>query len=243
MKLTCFGKYGPYPKGGYATSCYMITYKGKNILLDLGCSALSKVFEKIRVQDIHAVVLSHLHADHMGDMLTLRYALMIGKKMGFIKEPIPVLLPEEPQRESSFLVEDELMDTTFITDGMQSELLGIDLSFARMPHAVPSYAMSLCAEGKKFVYSGDTEDNEHLAMFAKDADLFLMEAALLARHKVPGSPHVSTIDAGRIAKQANARQLLVTHLLPEYDPEEVVREVREQYPDAEMIEELKVYEV
>lgn len=243
MKLTCFGKYGPYPKGGYATSCYMITYNGKNILLDLGCGALSKVFEKIRVQDIDAIVLSHLHADHMGDMLTLRYALMVGKKMGFIEKPIPVFLPEEPQREASLLVEDELMNTAFITDGMESNLFGIDFCFSRMPHAVPSYAVSLCADGKKFVYSGDTEDNDHLAVFAKDADMFLMEAALLVRHKVPGSPHVSTVDAGRIAKEAKARRLLVTHLLPEYDPDEVVREVQEQYPQAEMIEEQKVYEV
>jgi hypothetical protein len=35
----------------------------------------------------------------------------------------------------------------------------------------------------------------------------------------------------------------VTHLFPEYSPEDVLREVRENYPSAEMIEERHPYEV
>lgn len=243
MKLSCFGKYGPYPKGGYATSCYMITHKGKNIILDLGSGALSKVLEKIRVQDIHALVLSHLHSDHMGDALTLRYAFAAAKKMGHMSEPIPVYLPELPAKESSLIAVNAMMDAAFITDGMRCSIFGIDVSFAHMPHAVPSYAMSFIAEGKKFVYSGDTQDNDELAKFAKNADLFLMEAALLSKDKGEDAVHVSAKDAGRIGKDANAKRMLITHLFPEYDKNMILNEAREEYPKAEFIEEEKIYEV
>ncbi len=243
MKLTCFGKYGPYPKGGCATSCYMITHEGKNILLDLGSGALSKVLQKIRVQDIHALLLSHLHSDHMGDALTLRYALAAGKKMGHLSDSIPVYLPEFPLKESSMLSENVMMDTKFITDGMQCNIFGIDVIFARMPHAVPSYAMSFCADGKKFVYSGDTQDNDKLAVFAKDADLFLMDAALLSKDKSEDAAHVSAKDAGRIGKDSNAKRMLITHLFPEYDKDMILKEAREGYSKAEFIEEKIIYEV
>lgn len=243
MKLTCFGKYGPYPKGGYATSCYMLTRDGKNVLIDLGSGALSKVLETMHVKDIHALVLSHLHSDHMGDALTLRYALAAAKRMGYINDSIPVYLPASPTKESELLSTNAMMAATIITDGMCCEIFGMDVQFAIMPHSVESYAMSFEADDKKFVFSGDTQDNENLAPFAKDADLFLMEAALIEKHKTDNAVHVSAVEAGRIGKDAGAKRMLITHLFPEYDPAEVLAEARRYYPGAVFIEENQVYEV
>ena len=96
MKLFCIGKYGPYPKAGESCSCYVLTHGGRNIVIDLGCGALSKLLNVLPSRDIDALVLSHLHADHMGDALTLRYALEVDKKLGRRTEPLPVYLPAEP---------------------------------------------------------------------------------------------------------------------------------------------------
>ncbi len=243
MKLTCFGKYGPYPKGGKSTSCYMLEHEGKNIIIELGCGALSKVLEKLRIADIDAVFLSHLHADHMGDMLTLRYALKASKVSGEIEEPIPVYLPAKPEPESQMLSSNPMMDTRFIDDDMNTQLFGLNISFAFMPHPYPSYAMKFEAEGKTFVYSGDTKENDRLAPFAKDADLFLMEAALLEKDVHSSSAHLSAVEAGKIGKQSGAKKMLVTHLFPNYDPEDVLEEVRRSYKGAQLIEENKTYEV
>ena len=243
MKLFCIGKYGPYPKAGESCSCYVMTHNGKNIVIDLGCGALSKLLSVLPSRDIDALVLSHLHADHMGDALTLRYALEVDKKLGRRTEPLPVYLPAEPHAESSLLSSHAMMDAHFMTDGMRIQLFGMDVAFAEMPHPVPSFAMSFATGGRKLVYSGDTRDNGRIIEFAAGADLFVMEAALLEKDKAPAAPHVSAKDAGRIAKDAGVRRLLVTHLLPEYNPEDVMAEVRESYPSAEMIEEGQSYEV
>ena len=243
MKLTCFGKYGPYPKGGMSTSCYMLEHDGKRIIIELGCGALSKVLEKLSIADIDAVFLSHLHADHMGDMLTLRYALKASKVSGDIEGPLPVYLPAKPQAESEMLSSNPMMDTVFIEDGMKTKLFGMDISFAFMPHPYPSYAMKFEAGGKIFVYSGDTKENERLAPFAKNADLFLMEAALLQKDVNSASAHLSAIEAGKIGRQSGAKKMLITHLFPKYDPKDVLEEVRQNYKEAEFIEENKSYEV
>ena len=243
MRLFCIGKYGPYPKAGESCSCYVLTHNGKNIVIDLGCGALSKLLNVLPPRDIDALVLSHLHADHMGDALTLRYALEVDRKLGRRTEPLPVYLPAEPAAESCLLSSHAMMDAHFIADGMRIQLFGMDVAFAEMPHPVPSYAMAFESGGKKLVYSGDTRDTVRIIDFASGADLFVMEAALLEKDKSPAAPHVSAKDAGRIAKEAGVRRLLVTHLLPEYNAEDVLSEVRESYPSAEMIQEGQSYEV
>lgn len=243
MKLYCFGKYGPYPKAGCSTSSYMLEHSGKHIFIELGCGALSKVLEKYQASDMDAVILSHLHSDHMGDMLTLRYLLKTAKVAGEIDKPLPVYLPAKPTAESELLSKDPMMDAVFIEDGMTTELFGIKVSFAFMPHPYPSYAMKFEADGKMFVYSGDTKENENLAPFAKGADLFLMEAALLEKDTNSKSAHLSAVEAGRIGKQASPKRMLITHLFPKYDPKDVLGEVRQNFEKAEMIEENIFYEV
>ncbi len=243
MRLTCFGKYGPYPKANCACSCYMLTYKDKNVVIDLGCGSLSRILSKIEVRDIGALVLSHLHADHMGDALTLRYALDAAKKLGKRDIPLPVYLPGDPKSESELIADCRMIDKKIIGNGSRFDICGMDVQFALMPHAVPSYAMSFIAEGRKFVYSGDTGYNEGLIAFSANADMLLMEAAFLSENKPENAPHLSAAEAALIGKRANAAKLLLTHIFPEYDEGDILKEAQEQNKDAKIIEEMHTYEV
>lgn len=239
MRLTCFGKYGPYPKPNCACSCYMLTKDGCNVLLDLGCGSLPRVLAHVDIQDIDALVLSHLHADHMGDVLTLRYALAAARKLGKRNEPLPVYMPREPETEAGLISSNDMIDARYVSDGSQFDICGMDAAFAPMPHAIPSFAVSLCSGGRKFVYSGDTSYNERLIEFAAGADLLLIEAAFLAGQKPADAVHLTAGEAALIAREAKAKKLLLTHIFPETDESDLLREAREQYPDACIIEELK----
>lgn len=243
ITLTCFGKYGPYPKANCACSSYMLTYRGRHVIIDLGCGSLTRVFSVIKAQEIDAVVLSHLHADHMGDMLTLRYALDAAKKLGRLTKPVPVYMPAEPEAEAKLIASNKNIEVHYINDGGLARICGMDVSFALMPHAVKSFAVSFCAEGRKFVYSGDTGRRERLADFARGADLFLIEAAFLSADKPENAVHVTAAEAAEIGKAAGAKKLLLTHVFPEYDENELVKEAAEYYPGASIIEELVSYEV
>lgn len=243
MKLTCIGRYGPYPRPGTSCSCYLLEQSGKKIVIDMGCGSLTRLLGLVQPADIDALVLSHLHADHMGDVLTLRYALDASKKMGQRTVTLPVYLPAQPETESGLIRAHGMMDAHTIEDGMTANICGMSVSFALMPHPVPSYAMRFEAGGKAFVFSGDTRENDRLAPFASGADLLLMEAAFLSRDKVPGAPHVDAVEAGAIAMDAQVKRMLVTHIFPEYNEYDILNEVKKSFPSAELIEELQSYEV
>ncbi len=243
MKLTCIGRYGPYPRAGASCSCYLLMHNGKNIVIDMGCGSLTRLLALLRPADIDALVLSHLHADHMGDVLTLRYALDASKKMGQRTAPLPVYLPAQPEIESGLIRAHGMISAQTIEDGMHTTICGLDVRFSLMPHPVPSFAMRFEADGKAFVFSGDTRETDRLAPFAHGADLLLMEAAFLSRDKVPGAPHVDAVEAGAIALDARVKRMLVTHIFPEYNENDIIDEVKKSFPSAELIEELQTYEV
>lgn len=243
MTLQCFGKYGPYPKANCACSCYMLKYNGRNVVIDLGCGSLSRVFAAAGAHEIDAVLLSHLHADHMGDMLTLRYALDAAKKLGKLKKPLPVYMPAEPETEAGLIASNKNIEAHYINDGDAFNIYGMDVRFARMPHAVVSYAMSFCADGRKFVYSGDTSKNDVLTDFAGGADLFLVEAAFLSANKPENPVHLTAAEAAKTGREAGVKRLLLTHVFPEYDESELQKEAEQYYPEARIIEELRSYEV
>lgn len=243
MKLRCIGRYGPYPRAGGACTCYLLCCGGKNIVIDLGCGALTRLLGILRADQIDALILSHLHADHMGDALTLRYALEVAKKMERRQEPLPVYLPDTPAAEAGLLASHGMIDAHFVSDGESCDICGVQARFALMPHAVSSYAVSLETQGKRLVYSGDTRDGGTLVPFARGADLLLMEAALLSLHKTPGAQHVSAAEAGRIGASAGVKRLLVTHIFPEYDENDILAEVREGFPGAELARELQTVEI
>ncbi len=243
MKLTCIGRYGPYPKPGGACTCYLLSHAGRNIVLDLGCGSLSKLLSLIGAEQIDALILSHLHSDHISDAFTLRYALEVSRKYNLRTMPLPVYMPDTPAEEAGIISSHPMIDAHFVTDGMQCGIFDLSARFALMPHAVLSFAVSLEADGKKFVYSGDTLDGEKLTPFAKGADLLLMEAAVLSQHKLPGVQHVSAVEAGHIGAKAGAKRLLITHIFPKYDENDILGEVKQGFAGAKLAEEFETYEV
>jgi ribonuclease BN (tRNA processing enzyme) len=68
MELTIVGCSGSYPGPDSAASCYLVEADGFRLLIDLGNGALGSLQRYARLDQIDAVCLSHLHADHCLDM-------------------------------------------------------------------------------------------------------------------------------------------------------------------------------
>ena len=110
------------------------------------------------------------------------------------------------------------------------------LSFIPGVHPVPCVCVAVECDGAKFVYTGDTNENPALELFADGADLLLADAGLSAADWKPKAPHLSAAMCGSLAQSVRARALLLTHLNPKYDPEDLLREARAVYPDAGLAE-------
>ena len=250
MKLTILGNNGPFPSAGGACSGYLVREGPVNILIDCGNGVLSNLQKYIRFEELDAIILTHLHSDHMSDMMVLRYAVQIKHKRGQFNGTMNVFAPSEPAVEYQRL-ETDAFDLKPITQdlvlnynvrGHTSPDNGLNvgecplltISFMQMKHPVVDFAVSLESGGRRFVFSGDTSWTEKIISFAKDADLLMLDAGLLARDKTDNDvPHLTAEECGIIAREAGVKKLLLTHFWPEYDIGEILGEAKGNFKDVE----------
>ena len=76
MNFTVLGKYGPFAiGGGKSTSSYLLESDNQACVLDLGSGSVSKLLERISLDKLKFIFLSHMHFDHVSDFGVLTYAV------------------------------------------------------------------------------------------------------------------------------------------------------------------------
>src|ERR1051326_3696959 len=78
MRLTVLGCAGSFPGPDAACSAYLVEADGFRLMLDFGTGSLSALQRYAHLRSVDAVLLSHLHCDHMLDacsyVVVRRYA-------------------------------------------------------------------------------------------------------------------------------------------------------------------------
>jgi ribonuclease BN (tRNA processing enzyme) len=132
---------------------------------------------------------------------------------GLFKQPFPLEVRE-------FADPDQSGFTPF--EGIRCEMF-------KTPHTRESLAMRLTnSDNKTVVYSADTGVSEELAMFARGADLLVLECSFYENK--PVQTHLNLAEAMRIARMAEPRRLLLTHLYPEWDTIDLRAKALELWP-------------
>ena len=222
MQITVLGNTGPYPGPGDVCSGYLLEADGKNVLLDCGSGVLQALQKKCALTELDAVILSHLHSDHMSDMLVMRYAL---SRSGTEKR-LPVYMPNSPETEAWLLSGCDWYDVLNIEYRKLYTIEDIKIYFMTVKHSVLSYATRIEFEGKSIVYSGDTMFDENLIDFATNADLFICDSAFLEKDHWDAAPHASAKQAALMAKQAKVKRLVLTHFSPTADKTALLGEAK-----------------
>ncbi len=243
MKLTVLGCYGPFPKAKGACSGYLLEGEDTKILLDCGNGVLSRLLAICGdLNQLDAIIISHLHPDHMSDLLVLRYAVDIGKKMGKIEKSIPLYLPSSPKEDFDRVQYKEAFELHEVKDGMAINIKNIDISFKKTDHPVECYASAFKKGNKCMVYSGDTKYDEGLIPFASNADLFLCEGGIPEKYRTETTPHLSAKQAAEIAAEGRVKRLVLTHFYPDVKLPSLLQEAQEHFNGMiEMAEEGKSY--
>lgn len=253
MKLTVLGNNGPFPSAGGACSGYLIRHNGINILVDCGNGVLANLQRFIRIEELDAIILTHLHSDHISDIHILKYAIQIKRKRGQMDKLLEVYAPQEPEEEYKRLDVKDAFILKPITADTVLKIGDIKLSFAQMKHPVLDFAISMEFKSmefksmehnrKKFVFSGDTSWNEAIIDLAGGADLLMLDAGLLERDFTVGAAHLTAFQCGEIALKAGVKRLLLTHLWPEYEVGELLEEAHRSFRNAYAAQLLQDYEV
>lgn len=209
------------------------------VLVDCGPGVLSQLQQVTDPAHTH-VVFSHLHADHCLDFPSLlvwrRFhptspSMMKHHLIGPVDTPnhLGRLTADEPDT-----IED--MDDTFFfrawRDKQPEDIAGLRITPYHAVHPIEAYSLRIeeSATGAVVAYSGDSDWTENLVECARDADLFLCEATWCSSSegKAPGM-HMSGREAGRAARLAEAKHLVLIHIPPWGDPEAALEAARTEY--------------
>jgi ribonuclease BN (tRNA processing enzyme) len=217
-RLYIAGSSSAVPRPGRANSGYLLRAPDCAIAIDLGSGALARLREAIEIQDLTAVVISHMHADHFIDLIALRYALRYELERS---GPLPVYLPPgaisvlsqvvRPLKETDNFF-GGVFDLHEYNPGEPLALGGCSLRFAKTVHYIPAYAMRVGTRSGVLGFSADTAPCDAVAELVRSADLFLCEAALGARGAEDGERgHLNAREAGEMAERARVKHLVLTH--------------------------------
>jgi ribonuclease BN (tRNA processing enzyme) len=244
MKLIVLGNHGPFPGADGACSGFLLQDKDTNILIDCGSGVISRLQKYCKLEELDAIVLSHLHSDHSSDMFVLRYAVQAKLMLKSISKPLDVYTPATPDTYYKELDYNGVFGLQSLTDGMQLEIKGFKFTFYKTAHMVECYGMRVEKDGKVFAYSADTTYTDNIIKLAENADLFLCEANATENiRKTSNPPHLSVKEACDIARKANAKKLLLTHFWFEEPKENYKGDAEGQFENTIISEELTEYKI
>ena len=217
MELTVVGCSPAWPNPGGAHSGYLLEQSGR-LLLDCGPGVLSRLREVDDWPDVDAVVLTHLHVDHWGDLVPWILGAALGPGRG--AERPQLWVPEQSKSEllrlGGMLSFGPLLEQVFALqtydDEKSFQAAGLTVTPFRVPHYDrPSFALRVTDGRRTLTYSGDSAPSDRLVEAARDADLFLCEATLAENREAGRRGHLSAEEALAAQRASGAERLVIVH--------------------------------
>ncbi len=202
-----------------ALSSYLLLTKWGTILIDIGPSIVRRLLEQgYRVNDVDMIVLTHFHPDHTADLATFLFASNYGDET----REAPLLLLGGRGLERFFRRFVRLyhwlspkgyeLTLTSLPEGAL-HLDGLSVTTCRVNHNPESVGVRV-DEKASVVFTGDTGYAKGLVRLATATDLLVAECSFPER-KVRG--HLNLAGLQRIVREARPRQVILSHLYPEWD--------------------------
>jgi ribonuclease BN (tRNA processing enzyme) len=247
VQITVLGKSPAWQDVGGACSGYLVRDAGQVLLLDCGNGVFSKLRGVVDYVDVSTVLISHLHADHILDLVPFAYALTYAPR----QQPVPVAgypgtdHPARPQLYAPIgatemfrkisgcwgneaLIEDAFNLHEYDVDDELS-LGPFSARFCEVPHYTLTFAIDLRTNGGRMTYSADCSPNDGLVEFARDTDMLLIEATLPRPERTGVRGHLTPGEAGDHGRRAGARRLVITHFSDELDEDWARAEADQAY--------------
>ena len=266
MEIKILGTVSPYCKDNKNCPGYLVTSGENKLLIDCG-NGISRNLNLPGDLENMTIIISHLHKDHYGELLSLGYATYVFHNLGYLPEKIKVYIPEADYQRvtesykdtdgwsASRLIDKPISDYTFLQEFGQEHFFefitykerdtltigNMQLDFRKNPHQINTFSIRVREKDDTFVYSSDTGFiGNVLEGFAKNADILLCESTFLKGQTRIGNNHLYAYEAAKIAKSAEVNKLVLTHFFPEIDKSEYVQEAVKIFENTEAAEEGKV---
>ena len=243
----------------FGPSSLVSTNKTK-ILVDCGSGVTQRLDQsKISSAKIDALFLTHLHSDHVVDLYQLIISSWHSYKMNpwkiygpkgtkkFVKKLMDTWKDERLQR---ITFESRSSTTAFKIQVKEFNQYGkikikdLNITYFEVDHQPVKHAFgfNIFHKNKKLTISGDTRPCENIMKYGYNSDLLLHEVFIDGELKVTNkmrskktlhnvrSYHTPSTIVGKIAKLANCKKLVLTHLVPtKFNEKKLKKIVKKDY--------------
>jgi ribonuclease Z len=221
----------------------------EGLLLDCGAGATGRLHDIQVFDHVDAVLISHLHSDHIAGLFDFLLHTLITKR----QRPLTLL---SPPGLSSILASVYAAKGTVVDPSTRYELRLIEserpeatvgrwrIRGVPLSHTILDLGFHLHSDGVSIFYTGDTR--EPSATLDTPADYLIHEATYSDRHRSIAREygHSTALQAADAARTTGARRLFLTHVgdLPDVESE-VSEEVHRRFPDSVVAEDRSSYDL
>ena len=226
IKVTLLGTGVGIPQSGRSQSALLVETE-RPLLLDCGAGTLLRLDQAgIDVENLETVLLTHLHLDHVSDLLALANARYLRQLPGLeVYGPVGTAAWLKTLH-SAFPYLEKMEVTAHEVQPMDDfSVQGFDIFAEEAKHSVTALAYRIEAEEKVLVYSGDTEPSQRIAALAEGSDLLIHDCSFPEPFDVTN--HSTPKRLGRMIK--NVKRVVLTHFYPQAEgcEEDMALEVSE----------------
>ncbi len=223
---------------------YCLIYNDFTCLLDTSPGAMRQLLRSgVKLSEIDAIFYTHFHVDHISELpfiiFTMKYDPLYHRE-----KPVNIygstgLIKIKNGFESIFDGWVNLPEERLIYHELEPkiknkfEIAGLSVTTMPVKHIPSSIAYRFeTPEGKSVVFSGDLVMCDEIIELAKDADLLILECAFPEDQK--SLWHLFPSDAGKIARRAGVKKLVLTHFYPQCDESDMITPCKREY-DGEVV--------
>ena len=231
MKLHLRGINGPFPESRGATSGYLLESGDTLLQFDLGSGVLANLTALTAPESVSALLVSHWHFDHTADIPVLMYRLQA------LNRVLKVFGPTDPDAALYHLVSSvPCFDFTEVSPSRVFTAGGLQIRVCAARHPVPAVGYIVSDGTVTFGYTGDTNTLPSLVEDYRGCDLLLADGLFTRDAWTEAKPHLSAELAARVAADAGAGALVITHLNPFIPRSFLLQEARAVYPRVKLAE-------
>lgn len=236
--LKILGSVSPYSTKKENGPGYLLALSNKKLLLDCGPGVSKSLKFPDDLENLY-IFISHFHKDHYIDIYSIAYATYVYHNLGILNKRIKVYIPKMNKNQygyDDYILLTKLKEQYFeIIEYDENSIVSIDedirITFCENYHSILTFSTKIEYLNTKIIYTSDSgyKSKDKIAIFARNANILLIESTFLSKDNKNSEFHLSTIEAANIAKNANVNKMILTHFWPEYSKIRYLKEAKKVY--------------